>query len=91
MVKHGGRSKLLGEAILLHTDKGDVLVQRLTITCPDCGTGRIEIAGHHLRQIHQVLGETIAAHPELCGGPAGEAERTQFEIGHTSPEKAKLN
>lgn len=44
------------------------LIVEFDIHCPLCGEQSIQVAGHHLRMIRDVLIETIDEHPELTRG-----------------------
>ena len=76
-------ARIMGTVIRLTLTKDGeevpVLIQEIHLDCPDCGVGRYQIAGHHLRAFHQFLGETIARYPDDCG-EGGRIEHLAFDV-----------
>lgn len=52
-----------------HNGKGEVVVQIL-ISCPICGDQEIQLAGHHLQSIRDLLVQAIELHPDETIGAA---------------------
>lgn len=50
-------------------DGSTQILQQIIIDCPGCGKGMLTLAGHHLRQVYELLGRTIEALPDKCGPP----------------------
>lgn len=84
------QSRLTGKAILVshpaHPDIAPVMLVEVDIDCPICGEQHIQIAGHHMRALRDLLVEFIDAHPNLRGEETGieVVNRLTFE-GTASP------
>ena len=59
------------------------LVIQIALSCPDCGDHQLTIPGHHLRALHQLLGNFLAEFPSthLSGEPAETVEQHSFASG----------
>lgn len=62
-------------------DGRQFLLVEITIDCPACGKYKLQIAGHHLRLVRDILIETIDLHPDLTGkdNDLQVLERLRFE------------
>lgn len=79
---------VIGQVIDIEFPNGETaIVQRIIIDCPGCGRGLIDIAGHHLRQVYEVIGRTIEALPEKCGGET----TTHYQVDPERVKKARDN
>lgn len=67
------QAKIRAEAVIAsHPEvEGKALFIRLTIDCPECGVDVLEVSGHHLRAIQEILGQLIEQYPDLTGEEAG--------------------
>jgi hypothetical protein len=73
-------SKVVCLSILVEpTDGAPFVFVDVTIDCPLCGTTKVQIHGHHLRQLRDFLIQTIDQYPGLTGrdGPPPEVTRLQ--------------
>lgn len=60
-------ARVSGRRITIQAVDGTrVLVQEITIDCPACGHLVVQILGHHVQTVAQILRETIEAEPDLC-------------------------
>lgn len=85
-------AKITGSAIRVDFPDGErTLVQQIQIDCPSCGIGLLQIAGHHLVAVRDLLQATIEANPDFCKDPKRRVEERSHFSGTTDPEKAKLN
>lgn len=85
-------AKIVGRAILIEFPSGArTLVQQIQIDCETCGEGLLQIAGHHLVAVRDLLQQTIDTNPEFCRDPKRRVEERSHFSGMTDPEKAKLN
>lgn len=73
-------ARVTGIKATFPTGQESLLVQ-IDIDCPECGTYRMTLAGHHLRMVRDALIEMIDLHPGLTGRDADvqTEERFQFE------------
>ena len=75
-------SKFLARRIIVTNDvtgEDAYLVLEFSIDCDLCGQTEGIFYGHHLRTLHKVLEQAIAAHPELCGTVGETQDTTRFE------------
>ena len=85
-------AKIIGRAIIVVFPDGErTLVQQVQIDCDTCGEGLLQIAGHHLVAVRDLLQQTIDANPDFCKDPKRRVEERSHFTGTTDPEKAKLN
>lgn len=82
----------LTSRVLRLTFPGDpaeiLLVQEIHLACPGCGEIHVQIGGHHLVALRDLLSDTISAYPELCG----KGETTEIRVpGGMTPEKVGEN
>ena len=52
------------------------LVGRITVDCPICGPGIIDIQGHHMRSLLRFLAEWVEQYPELTGPTEADIVQT---------------
>lgn len=85
------RSHLTGKALIVshpdHPTVAPVMLVEIDIDCPMCGEQHLQIAGHHLRALRNLIIEFIDLHPDMTGEEAGITNigRTTFE-GTASPD-----
>lgn len=48
-------------------DGSELLLVRIDLDCPACGTAAWDVTGHHLRAIRDLLIEFIDLYPDLTG------------------------
>jgi hypothetical protein len=64
-------TKVVGRIFKIESPDGAAcLLVEIKIDCPFCGEQVIEVAGHHLKVIRDILIEAIDLHPELTGPEA---------------------
>lgn len=84
------RSHLTGKAIIVshpdHPEIAPVMLVEISIDCPTCGEQHLQVAGHHLRALRDLIIEFIDLHPNMVGEEAGitRVGRTTF-AGTASP------
>lgn len=81
---------ITGRAIRVRFANGtERVVQQIVIDCPACGQGEIQIEGHHIRAVAELLMETAMRFPELCGSPEKQSDNSLS--GVVDPGKVQLN
>ncbi len=56
------------------------LLVEVSIDCPVCGQQTLQLAGHHLRLVRDVILEAMDRHPELtCSGESQIVERWELK------------
>lgn len=84
-------TRVVGQRIVVESVEGKrLLVQEILIDCVGCGVTTIRILGHHVRAVHALLAETIAAEPDLCG-EVGQREDIQMRLDAEQAKKGRMN
>ena len=67
------------------------LIIDVGVDCPDCGKVSMTIPGHHLRALHQLLGQFLEEFPSThLSGELGE-EKERFNFASRGPQKPNTN
>ena len=87
------KSHLRGEIIKIEHPEADgaVLLVRILIDCPLCGNSLIEVFGHHLHAIRDVIVEAIDRHPELTTETSSVTVMDRLRIAGSSTSTPENN
>lgn len=69
------------KTILVGDGDAALLLIEFILDCPACGHQQIQIAGHHLRLIRDVLIAAIDAYPALTGKESGYRVLDRLKFG----------
>lgn len=61
------QSKATGSIFVFEIGAQKVLMLQFDIDCPECGQQRIQILGHHLRALREIVRTAFDTYPELLG------------------------
>jgi hypothetical protein len=83
-------ARMVGRIFKIEPQHGPAyMVVEIKIDCPFCGIAVIELAGHHLKAIRDIVIEAIDLHPELT---SPEPEKIDsYELRTTRPKDPSRN
>lgn len=77
----GTATKVVLPSTSEHPHEAAFLLVRIDVDCPECGTYAIDLVGHHLRAIRDLLIEFIDLHPDLVGEEHNIAVKERLQFG----------
>jgi hypothetical protein len=83
-------ARVTGRIFKIEPQQGPAyMTVEIKIDCPFCGIDMLQLAGHHLKAIRDIVIEAIDLHPELTGPEAQKVD--SFEMKSTPPKDPSRN